>query len=88
MNRDTSPILINQGLSNAGFDINESTTSLDNDANMDKDYFTKLEYRKFCDYARQIFSSEIFKKTALYSLLLIIVFCCFATLKKVLIYIV
>jgi len=86
MNRDTSPILINQGLSNAGFDINESTVSLDNDVDMDKDDFNRFEYRRFWVYARQIFRSDIFKKTALYSILLIILFCCFVTVKKVLIY--
>ena len=86
MNRDTSPILINQGLSNAGF---ESTMSLDNDANMAKNNFNRFEFKRFCDDVKQIFSSEkilkIFKKSALYFLLLIIFFCCFATLKKVLI---
>ena len=78
MNRDTSPILLNQGHSNEGFDINESTMTVNNDVHMDRDNFNRFEYRRFCDHVRQIVSME---KIILYSILIIILFCCFVALK-------
>ena len=80
MNRDTSPLLMNQGHSNEGFDIDESTMTVNNDVHIEKDNFNRFEYRSFCNHVRQIFSME----KIILSLLVIILFCCFVALKRVL----